>query len=563
MQEYYVQQNGYSQYGAPQYPMQQDAGPMQNGVYQQQEYYGHEEYYEDANEPLVVSLVVPEGVAPGAKLQYDAPDGQELRLTVPPGVPPGSVMTLTQDPVTKQWKCMAEPADGQEGMPPPQQQEQPPYEDNHAQQHYHPSASPYTIPASHDRSIAAQPMPQARAAPIPQQASTITTYAAAQAPRIVSKSTVVQPLPVNLSYVPPPAAASTSMQMAPGQVILAGQQRPSYTPPPVSIVDRPSYTPLPQGMQAGQPMPMAAPATLASDPSQFNPPRQIPYMVQDGLEQRPSYTPPPILPQIGQPVVGQTASYVPPPMPVIRNSPSYVPPPAMPMMPVVQRSPSFVPPPAAITMAPPVTYAAPTPDVMGTTTSVTYPAQCNSTASVPMDPTSVQFHQHTALGMPASTMGAPMMGTMPGAAYSYTAHQPQPMGIMPSVEYGVPGLSMMQPQVQQYGAPAPPSLGAVGAAPPMGSAMQPQIAPGGMQAFPGMAAPMFQTAPAPCPAAGGLGLYAPPQGGMPAMAMQPPLGMQCQPQIGLQMPGLLGVGTLQTSQAPGFAAPYPQQHLPQ
>merc|ERR1719265_797939 len=120
---------------------------------------------------------------------------------------------------------------------------------------------------------------------------------------------------------------------------------------------------MPTGVGHG--MHMAAPATLAADPSQFNPPRQVPYM--------------------GQPVVGQNPSYVPPPaMPVIRNTPSYVPPPA------------------AITMAPPVTYAAPTPDVMSTTTSVAYPAQL-FTGTVPMDPSSVQFHQTTMVGMPAST----------------------------------------------------------------------------------------------------------------------------------------------------------------
>merc|ERR1719410_2284369 len=72
--------------------------------------YGQEAQQPDAvhEEPLKVSMVVPEGALPGTKLQYAAPDGQELRLTVPDGVPPGSLMTLTQDPVTKQWKCMAE-----------------------------------------------------------------------------------------------------------------------------------------------------------------------------------------------------------------------------------------------------------------------------------------------------------------------------------------------------------------------------------------------------------------------------------------------------------------------
>jgi len=60
-----------------------------------------------SNEKL--SLTVPRGAGPGAKLRCAAPDGQELRLTVPAGVPPGSLMTLTQDPVTRRWTCVAEP----------------------------------------------------------------------------------------------------------------------------------------------------------------------------------------------------------------------------------------------------------------------------------------------------------------------------------------------------------------------------------------------------------------------------------------------------------------------
>jgi len=72
-------------------------------------------------EPLIVELVVPDDAPPGTKLEYIAPDGQELRLTVPDGVPPGSIMTLTQDPATGAWRCMAEPGDRQEmpyGSPP-------------------------------------------------------------------------------------------------------------------------------------------------------------------------------------------------------------------------------------------------------------------------------------------------------------------------------------------------------------------------------------------------------------------------------------------------------------
>jgi len=53
--------------------------------------------YNERQEPLVITIVVPEEAMPGTKLEYTAPDGQELSLTVPPNVPPGSLMTLTQE----------------------------------------------------------------------------------------------------------------------------------------------------------------------------------------------------------------------------------------------------------------------------------------------------------------------------------------------------------------------------------------------------------------------------------------------------------------------------------
>lgn len=62
-------------------------------------------------EPLQLTVIVPEGAVAGVKLACIAPNGQELRLTLPTGVPVGSVMTLTQDPETKAWSCMADPAE--------------------------------------------------------------------------------------------------------------------------------------------------------------------------------------------------------------------------------------------------------------------------------------------------------------------------------------------------------------------------------------------------------------------------------------------------------------------
>merc|ERR1719161_1659912 len=76
-------------------------------------------------DPLTMRLTVPDNAAPGTKMTCTAPDGQELRLTIPEGLPPGSTMTLTQDPETKQWRCVAEPAEAPPAYEPPPQQEPP------------------------------------------------------------------------------------------------------------------------------------------------------------------------------------------------------------------------------------------------------------------------------------------------------------------------------------------------------------------------------------------------------------------------------------------------------
>merc|ERR1740138_1061636 len=69
-------------------------------------------------EPMTFSVVVPEGFGPGSKLQQEMPNGQDLDLTVPEGVPPGSVLTLTLDPATGGWRCVAEPPAGAAPSPP-------------------------------------------------------------------------------------------------------------------------------------------------------------------------------------------------------------------------------------------------------------------------------------------------------------------------------------------------------------------------------------------------------------------------------------------------------------
>jgi len=274
-------------------------------------------------------MVVPEGAVPGTKLQYAAPDGQELRLTVPDGVPPGSVMTLTQDPVSKQWRCMAEPADP-EPAPAPVPQPAAQYQQ---QQVYLPQQQQQQQP---------QPLQQA---PPPQYGG--ATYVVGGQPHgqphmmayggapgatlgsIPGQMYGNQHMPVNLSYVPPPAANSATVGMPPGQVLVPGQQgsvlqpgaaaafnpprqdpggfaggenRPSYTPPGHMVENRPSYTPLPHTLPAGTILPNGQ---VTIDPN------QLMGSHQGQVQQR-------------HMVVNQSPSYVPPPM---QNSPSYVPPP--------------------------------------------------------------------------------------------------------------------------------------------------------------------------------------------------------------------------------------------
>ena len=55
---------------------------------------------------VTLTVTVPEDAQPGAVLECTAPDGQELIIILPESVLPGSVLTLSQDPVTKAWKCV-------------------------------------------------------------------------------------------------------------------------------------------------------------------------------------------------------------------------------------------------------------------------------------------------------------------------------------------------------------------------------------------------------------------------------------------------------------------------
>lgn len=193
------------------------------------------ETVECREEPLTVTMAVPEGAGPGTKLQYKAPDGQELRLTVPEGVPPGSVLTLKQDPRTKAWKCMAEPAD-----PEP---EQPQFIQHEGMG----SGLAYGLPPHHAQYLGHPPIMPG----YPGQVHAL----------------VRAPLPVNLSFVPAPAPVPANGVPAetsryPTHEAVQGfappgyayeQQRPSYQPPPVARMQerQPSYTPIPQVIGGG------------------------------------------------------------------------------------------------------------------------------------------------------------------------------------------------------------------------------------------------------------------------------------------------------------------------
>jgi len=149
------------------------------------------------------------------------------------------------------------------------------------------------------------------------------------------------PLPVNLSYVPPPSAQQ-AVAMMPSQVIVGQQvlpsidpsrfnpprqvpdyhggeymeQRPSYTPPPVVMEQRPSYTP-PPVLTMGQHVQMGVPGGQPTEPALMASTAKVcPQHIVQQLQQQ----------QQHGLVIGQTPSYVPPPVQVIQNSPSYMPP---------------------------------------------------------------------------------------------------------------------------------------------------------------------------------------------------------------------------------------------
>lgn len=380
--------------------------PQTNGLSQQEALQSQpsqeEERLVEVQAEFTVTLTVPDNATPGTKLQYKAPDGQELRLTVPEGVPPGSIMSLTQDPVSKQWKCMAEPAD-----PPPIEQQR----------------SEQSVMQAH--------------ANVPGSCSSVPS--AAVASHLQMRQAFASP--VNLSYVPPPVMGvnpqgSTSMLPCPGQMDSSRFNPPrAYIPGPPSIDQQPSYTPPPVMM-----------------------------------EQRPSYIPmPEVLPpnpamQAG-PLMGQTASYVPPPMHVVQQqqqqSPSYVPPVAMPMT-----GPSLDGPGPSINTLPQPGHA------FGPASQP--PVGCGVPCFAP--------HQQVSPGQPGNNFGGmpPMAATMPQIGLG-----PCPFGSLPQ-------LGQQLPQFHHGSGcgPRPPAMGCCSGMGPGGVMGQPHLGAGmipgmGPEAMPG------------------------------------------------------------------------------
>lgn len=294
--------------------------------------------YNEAPEPLVITIVVPDEAAAGNKLVYAAPDGQELSLTVPPNVPPGSLMTLTQDPVTRVWRCVAEEAldSGPAAPVAPFAAPEPRREEQELQplmftirvpdgaypgmklHHVAPDGQdlrltvPESVPPGSqmiltlDRvtrrwkciaepvepvPLAQLPRPCAGPPPGPQpvgQAPTMTTFVRQDA----------RQLPVNLSYVPPVVAGEPWQHpRLPAAASFASPVAASYVPPPLVLQQHPSYTP---------------PAAASYVPS---PQQASSYVPALAMPAQGSYVPPAVV-----------VSYVPPPAAIVaEHSASYTP----------------------------------------------------------------------------------------------------------------------------------------------------------------------------------------------------------------------------------------------
>lgn len=310
-------------------------------------------YYDEqaaVDDDMTVSLTVPEGATVGSKLTCTAPDGQELRLTVPEGVPAGSTMILTFDPTTKAWRCMAEPAPADE-FP----EEDAGYSEQLPVQPL-PSRQPQTqVPAARqpERQPMATPQRQTPCAPtrnhytpekpVGSESSTKARVISGTATVTTSKA-VVDPRPVNLSYVPLtgntfpashvvttrilplttrnphpfPVIPGNSSYTPPPQII---QGQSSYTPPPLQVLQGNSFTPLPGMPTIGG---YAAPSVVVMQGQGSYTPPPLQVMCD---QQRPSFSP---LPQVIVPGQHQRPSYTPPPGAVItQDRPSYTAPPLM------------------------------------------------------------------------------------------------------------------------------------------------------------------------------------------------------------------------------------------
>lgn len=423
-------------------------------------------------ELLSMTMVVPDRATAGMKLRCTALDGQELRLTLPEGVPAGSVMTLTQDPESKIWKCMAEPTA-------PEMLEMP------ADFYTSPDMVSASMPAAFPRPGLEQPatqpalgpghMPISRNQTMPHgqpglvnwnsvgmngpasspgmngPANSLGMNGLATSPPEVHRHSATpgsqvgpsrllpacKPMPINLSYVPPPAPGHVPTRSSLGR----GSQQE------IRVAARPQ----PHRGPTRSPTVAAPPATLMTDPALFNPPRQYP-MGGSVVEQRPSYTPPPVLER-------RIPSYTPPP----QRPASYTP---LPQVKPIERKPSYTPPQAPLDQR---LYAS-------------VPQQL-----LPQQPLVPSTRPHGAFGMPMLPMGGQVTRSGLSTDSNLTASGAQiNQGSlsMPKTLQG-PTITTLPPQGQPAYAP---TVGGTYTAPIGATYAQPTYASGmqGQQQFPGI-----------------------------------------------------------------------------
>lgn len=219
-----------------------------------------------------ITMTVPEGACTGTKLLYNAPDGQELRLTVPEGVGPGSVMTLEQDPTSKVWRCMADPV---------KSTEEEVSEITMLKEHNNESFLPPPTYVEPSLRVYASGGDTPRVANMPPATPVMEHHTMARPVKLSRVSVVTDSRSGHSmqvpSYTPPPqiagherASSFTPVPSVPSYTppVVLVEQRPSYTPPPVVLVEqRPSFTPLPHTQVVLEQRPSFVPPQMVATPA--------------------------------------------------------------------------------------------------------------------------------------------------------------------------------------------------------------------------------------------------------------------------------------------------------